>query len=78
VIVQKYLGVLIDYQLDWSAQVSNVSRKMSYLFWIKTLGRVAWPSKVELTCAPSKKRNDYCELYTSRNESSNPPTENHS
>ena len=44
VTVQKYLGVLIDDQLDWSAQVSNVSKKMSYyLFWINSKRKFLTP-----------------------------------
>ena len=35
VTVQKYLGVLIDDHLTWTAQVSHVSKLMSfYLSWI--------------------------------------------
>ena len=37
VTVQKYLGILIDENLTWTAQVSQVSKMMSYyLFWINS------------------------------------------
>ena len=37
VTVQKYLGILIDENLTWTAQVSHVSKMMSYyLFWINS------------------------------------------
>ena len=37
VTVQKYLGILIDKNLTWTAQVSNVSKILSYyLFWINS------------------------------------------
>ena len=49
VTVQKYLGVTIDDKLDWSTQVSNVCKKMSYyLFWINSKRKSLTPQVIKM------------------------------
>ena len=49
VTVQKYFGVLIDDHLTWTAQVSHVSKFMSYyLFWINSKRKFLSPVVIKM------------------------------
>ena len=49
VTAQKYLGVLIDDHLTWTAQVSHVSKLMShYLFWINSKCKCLSPVVIKM------------------------------